>query len=275
MATVDRAFVYTRQKNYQSNENRSQSTVYQHNRDTVGDISAPISVPVRVPIQHADINVKSRLLVRQNLMATAHADITESYGLSFGPFFTLEFSRLNSNIYKNIFAENVIDMTLILARLEDALTSPNQVLQEDHGVSVRDVVFLGDDGLYHKSKADCLETAHVSGIVTQVSSKNVFTVMDVGRIPWEHQPFIDTTTLYLSDTVAGELCHYENLRGTIIVPVGIYISDTIVINIQQGSTGAQLYPYEKQEENNNFDHYTLAEINSIINAVDWGVASEA
>lgn len=185
---------------------------------------------------------------------------------------TIFYSRLNSNIYKNIFPHNVIDITYIHDKIDMVLTSANQVQQEAHGFKVNDVVFLDDDGVYRLSQADKPETAKVSGMVTKVNTAHIFTLLSIGRIKWQREPFVDTTILYLSDTEPGKLVHHTAIKSKILVPVAIYLNSNIILNIQQGSIGLDPYPYKKQLEVENFERYTIYEINEIIQAVDWGVS---
>lgn len=184
-------------------------------------------------------------------------------------YVTYILNRLNSNIYKNIFPEEVINMDFINKSLANTIISTEDIRQDNHGLSVKDFVYLDDDGLYKKALAEESTRANVVGIVSKVAGPNVFTLMDSGTIPFDHLDYNDTTILYLSDKIPGKAVHYSEISNTIYIPVAVYIEDKIIIHLQQGSIGDILAPYEKEEQS--FETYTEQELNDVINQITNGV----
>ena len=184
-------------------------------------------------------------------------------------YVTYILNRLNSNIYKNIFPEEVINMDFINKSLANTIISTEDIRQDNHGLSVKDFVYLDDDGLYKKALAEESTRANVVGIVSKVAGPNVFTLMDSGTIPFNHLDYKDTTILYLSDKIPGKAVHYSEISNTIYIPVAVYIEDKIIIHLQQGSIGDILAPYEEEEQS--FETYTEQELNDVINQITNGV----
>lgn len=184
-------------------------------------------------------------------------------------YVTYILNRLNSNIYKNIFPEEVINMDFINKSLANTIISTEDIRQDNHGLSVNDFVYLDDDGLYKKALAEESTRANVVGIVSKVAGPNVFTLMDSGTVSFDHLDYNDTTILYLSDKIPGKAVHYSEISNTIYIPVAVYIEDKIIIHLQQGSIGDVLAPYEKEEQN--FENYTEQELNDVINQITNGV----
>lgn len=178
--------------------------------------------------------------------------------------------RLNSNIYKNIFAEDIFDMDFINQKISNAISSTEDIKQDNHGLSVNDFVYLDvTDNKYKKALAEDSARANVRGIVSKVAGPNVFTLMDSGKVPFSHLDYNDTTVLYLSDKVPGEIVHYSEISNTVYIPVATYIENNIIINLQQGSIGDKLAPYEKEEQL--FELYTQPELNAVISQLVNGV----
>ena len=181
----------------------------------------------------------------------------------------LKDNRLNSNIYKNIFPEEVINMDFINKSLANTIISTEDIRQDNHGLSVNDFVYLDDDGLYKKALAEESTRANVVGIVSKVAGPNVFTLMDSGIVSFDHLDYNDTTILYLSDKIPGKAVHYSEITNIVYIPVAVYIEDKIIIHLQQGSIGDVLAPYEKEEQN--FENYTEQELNDVVNQITNGV----
>lgn len=181
----------------------------------------------------------------------------------------LKDNRLNSNIYKNIFPEEVINMDFINKSLANTIISTEDIRQDNHGLSVNDFVYLDDNGLYKKALAEESTRANVVGIVSKVAGPNVFTLMDSGTVSFNHLDYNDTTILYLSDKIPGKAVHYSEITNTVYIPVAVYIEDKIIIHLQQGSIGDVLVPYEKEEQN--FENYTEQELNDVVNQITNGV----
>ena len=93
--------------------------------------------------------------------------------------------------------------------------------------------------------------------------------MDSGKIPFSHLNFNDTTIFYLSDKTPGKAVHYSEISNTIYIPVAVYIENNIIINLQQGSIGDVLTPYEEEEQS--FETYTEQELNDVVNLITNGV----
>lgn len=184
-------------------------------------------------------------------------------------YITYILNRLNSNIYKNIFPEEVINMDFINKSLANTIISTEDIRQDNHGLSVNDFVYLDDDGLYKKALAEESTRANVVGIVLKVAGPNVFTLMDSGIVSFNHLDYNDTTILYLSDKIPGKVVHYSEISNTIYIPVAVYIEDKIIIHLQQGSIGDVLSPYEKEEQS--FETYTEQELNDVVNQITNGV----
>ena len=177
--------------------------------------------------------------------------------------------RLNSNIYKNIFPEEIFDMDFINKSLANIVVSTEDIKQNNHDLSINDFVYLDDDGLYKKAIAEESIKANVVGIVSKIAGTNVFTLMDSGKIAFEHLDYTDTTILYLSDKIPGKAVHYSEITNTVYIPVAIYIENNIIINLQQGSIGDVLAPYEEEEQS--FEIYTEQELNDVVNQITNGV----
>lgn len=177
--------------------------------------------------------------------------------------------RLNTNIYKNIFPEEVLNIDFINKSLANTVISTEDIKQDNHGLSINDFVYLDDDGLYKKALAEESTRANVVGIVSKVAGPNVFTLMDSGTVSFNHLDYNDTTILYLSDKIPGKAVHYSEITNTIYIPVAVYIEDKIIIHLQQGSIGDILAPYEKEEQD--FENYTEQELNDVVNQITNGV----
>ena len=184
-------------------------------------------------------------------------------------YVTYILNRLNSNIYKNIFPEVVTDMEYINKIIDNIPTSTASIHQDNHNLQIGDVVYLDDDKLYKKALAENTNKSNVVGVVSKVNSSNVFTLMNTGKIDYQHLDYTDTSILYLSDKIPGKLVHYSNISNTVYVPVAIYADNKIIVNIQQGSVGDTLAPYE--QEISNFETYDIQDLNDIINQTIGGV----
>ena len=200
---------------------------------------------------------------------STHTDVLTSYFLDFDGYATLEFLRLNSNIYKNIFPEVVTDMEYINKIIDNIPTSTASIHQDNHNLQIGDAIYLDDDKLYKKALAENTNKSNVVGVVSKVNSSNVFTLMNTGKIDYQHLDYTDTSILYLSDKIPGKLVHYSNISNTVYVPVAIYADNKIIVNIQQGSVGDTLAPYE--QEISNFETYDIQDLDDIINQTIGGV----
>lgn len=181
----------------------------------------------------------------------------------------LKNNRINSNIYKNIFPEIVMNMEYINNTIINTPTSTEDIIQENHGLEQYDAVYLDSDGKYKKAFAENSTRATVEGLVSKIAGPNVFTLINTGKIEYSNLEYNDTSILYLSDKIPGKLVHYSDIKNTIYIPVAIYTNNSIIVNIQQGSIGSILAPYA--EEEGSFELYTEQELNDIVNEVVNGV----
>lgn len=182
----------------------------------------------------------------------------------------LKNNRLNSNIYKNIFPEVVMDMEYINYIINNTPTSTEDVAQENHGLELYDAVYLDTDGKYKKALAEDSTRATVEGIVVKISGPNVFTLMNTGKTEYNHLEYTDTSILYLSDKNPGKLVHYTDISNIIYIPVAIYTNNSIIINIQQGSKESKIAPYKEEQES--FELYTEQELNELITQIKDGIS---
>ena len=180
----------------------------------------------------------------------------------------MEEPRLNSNIYKNIFAEEVMDMEYITYLTDNVLTSINDVHQENHSLKAGDFVYKDSKGLYHAALAEDSEKSKVIGMVYAVASQNVFTLMTAGMYDFDSLPYDDTTVMYISDKVPGKAVHFSQIDNDIFVPIAVYADKKIIINMQQGSIG-ELTPYSDIIQL--FDRYTKPELDETVGWVLGGV----
>ena len=201
---------------------------------------------------------------------STYSNVLTSYFLDFDGYATLEFLRLNSNIYKNIFPEEVFNMDYLNKSFANVIASTNDIRQENHGLSVNDFVYFdSSDNRYKKALAEDSTRANVVGLVSNVAGPNVFTLMKSGKVTFDTLDYNDTTILYLSDKTPGKAVHYSEISNTVYIPIAIYIENNIIVSLQQGSIGDVLVPYEKEEQD--FENYTEQDLNDIITQVTNGV----
>ena len=201
---------------------------------------------------------------------STYSNVLTSYFLDFDGYATLEFLRLNSNIYKNIFPEEVFNMDYLNKSFANVIASTNDIRQENHGLSVNDYVYFdSSDNRYKKALAEDSTRANVVGLVSNVAGPNVFTLMKSGKVTFDTLDYNDTTILYLSDKTPGKAVHYSEISNTVYIPIAIYIENNIIVSLQQGSIGDVLVPYEKEEQD--FENYTEQDLNDIITQVTNGV----
>lgn len=179
-------------------------------------------------------------------------------------------NRLNTNIYKNIFPEEPFDMSYIADTIDNTITTTNDIKQKYHNLNLYDVVYLDIDGKYKKAIAENSKRGFPVGVVSGVPSPHVFTLITTGLVQYDRvYTCDDTSILYLSDKEPGKLVHYTEISNTVYVPVAIYTNDNIIVNIQQGSVGDTLAPYE--EEKMEFELYSISELNDVVNQIVSGV----
>lgn len=211
------------------------------------------------------MTVDSRVHGCQKMVYSEDIDYQWGGDVEVPPYEIKEKERLNSNIYKNIFPEEVMDFTLVMSKMENIITSFDEIKQVNHGFSVGDIVYKISANNYGLALADNSARSVVAGMVTKVASSDIFTLMSVGIYPYMHLPYKDTTVLYLSDRLPGKLAHYLDLYDKVYIPVGIYAGDKIIMNIQDGSSGALLSPYTESEPY--FSPYGPEDLHEVIEKV--------
>lgn len=239
--------------------------VYGRNKESFNEQVDAGRVLVPVGFAFADnkycLPYKTEEVVKQYL-GVARARVFQGQYIFLNEAFTLLFSRANSNIYKNIFPEVVSDLSYINDMIGCTPTTLSDIVQAHHGLDLCDAVYLDSDGSYKKAIAENSNKAMVVGIVTKISSNNVFTLMSTGKFAYPAMTHDDTSILYLSDKIPGKIVHYSEIANTVYVPVAIYADNSIIIDIQQGSIGSPLAPYVV--DNSAFDLYTPEELDAVI-----------
>jgi hypothetical protein len=271
MSAFDTAFVYSRQKNYQQRQDIYDAQVYQQNTDSIGEKSNPKPASLKV-FAPASANVTQKILTEEYNLCNISTHVYETYKLSFGPIYTIDFERKNSNIYKNIFPEEVFDYGPFIELQGNVETTTSDIVQEAHGF-IKGNVIAYKNGKYVKALAEkTLETVPI-GIVSNVISSNVFTLMTTGIFEWKTYSYDDTSILYLSDIIPGILVHYDQIKSNVFIPVASYIDNKqILLNIQTPTVGAPMAPYEQYSSN--FENYTQDELDEIIQYAISGVNSD-
>lgn len=239
--------------------------VYGHNKESFNEQVDAGRVLIPAGFAFADnkyyLPYKAEEVVKQYL-GVAYARVFRGQYIFLGETFTVLFSRTNSNIYKNIFPEVVSDLSYVNAMIGVTPTTLSDIVQSNHGFDLYDAVYLDDDGKYQKAIAENSNKAIVVGVVTKVSSNHVFTLMSTGKFEYPALRHDDTSILYLSDKMPGKIVHYSEITNMTYVPVAIYTDNSIIIDIQQGSTGSPLAPYTV--DNSDFDLYTPEELDAVI-----------
>lgn len=216
---------------------------------------------VSVPVRQA---VKTKL---QKTEWTAYVKVWSSYTLDFDPVSTLDFFRLNSNIYKNIFDHIIFDLELIQDKKEKQ-PKPQIFSFEQYfdDLELYDIIYMDDNGIYKKAIAnrDCYDAI---GMIININN-GIYTVMSAG--------ILDNTfnikqsmsgILYLSDTEPGKFVTYEEVNNMFYKPIGFFNDDKIIISICDASEGNTLEPYDNSLFNISFSTLDRIDIQGIINEV--------
>lgn len=177
-------------------------------------------------------------------------------------------NKKNTNIDRDIFGRTVFRFDYLNVT-PDKLLTPEDVVQENHGLHKHDVVCLTSDGKYERAIAIVTDFNPPVGIIADVYDKDTFTLVTTGAIPWTTLDCKDTTILYLSDTTPGALVQYQEITSMVYVPVAVYTNNRILIRIEQGSTGSKLAPYSTYQDD--FEKYTKQELDDIIAQTVTGV----
>ena len=192
----------------------------------------------------------------------AQANIAHSYYIYLNSVTSLYFTRKNSNIYKNVIPYTVQDYYDIIT---ESVNETVDIRQPFHGLSRYDLVYCDENGFFQKALAADSIQANVVGIITEIKTPSVFTLMLNGNL--EIKPNITpdkSSILYLSDKKPGKFASYSDIENNIYVPVGTYLDKKVILNIKQGVVGNLA---EYQEEWYHIETYTEEEINDTINQI--------
>ena len=178
--------------------------------------------------------------------------------------------RFNSNIYKDMFEKEIFELydRLNNKYLLDLLTQKNNtVFQINHNLNLYDLVYLNENGVYKKGLAT-EEKYQVLGIVSEIINENEFVLTLYGPIDYDYNFESDSGILYLSDSIEGAFCSYEDITTAFYTPIGYYKNNQIVINILDSSIGRELKLYQDELfKNITFNYITENDINDIVSEV--------
>lgn len=178
--------------------------------------------------------------------------------------------RFNSNIYKDMFEKEIFELydRLNNKYLLDLLTQKNNtVFQMNHNLDLYDLVYLNENGVYKKGLAT-EEKYQVLGIVSEIINENEFVLTLYGPIDYDYNFESDSGILYLSDSVEGAFCSYEDITTAFYTPIGYYKNNQIVINILDSSMGRELKLYQDELfKDITFNYITENDINDIVTEV--------
>lgn len=197
----------------------------------------------------------------------AYASSLSVYNIEFNNFSTLEFIRVNSNIYKNIFSHILLELYYLQEDITNVTKKENEIFQYNHNLELYDLVYLNSNGLYKKGLAN-EEQYSVIGMISKVINQNEFTLLTFGQIETNYNFDSDSGILYLSDTEPGKFCKYEELTTNFYTPIGFYTGNTITINILDSSVGDVLKKYHnKIYKQETFTYLTESDKRDIIQEV--------
>lgn len=197
----------------------------------------------------------------------AYASSLSVYNIEFNNFSTLEFIRVNSNIYKNIFSHILLELYYLQEDITNVTKKENKIFQYNHNLELYDLVYLNSNGLYKKGLAN-EEQYSVIGMISKVINQNEFTLLTFGQIETNYNFDSDSGILYLSDTEPGKFCTYEELTTNFYTPIGFYTGNTITINILDSSVGDVLKKYhDKIYKQETFTYLTESDKQDIIQEV--------
>lgn len=232
---------------------------------------------ILVPLGHATAGNKHYLPYKTDkyvnqYLDVAYARIFNGTFIYLGETTTFNYDRVNSNIYKNIFPEEVFNAIFLNQSLDDLPITNNDINQKDHGLATGNVVYCDSNGLYKKALAENSEKAFPVGIVASVSSRNVFTLIRAGKISNTLKyNYEDTSVLYLSDTIPGKLVHYNDIKNKVYIPVAVYTNQGIIVNIQEGTMGDKMKEYGVFQDTDSFNSYTQEELDEVVIQIRDGV----
>lgn len=155
-------------------------------------------------------------------------------------------SRLNSNIYKNIFDTLIMNMKVIniTDRILSGFRKTYDIFEYQHGLSKYDIVYADSTGYYRKALA-VNDSYMAIGIVIDVVNDNEFTLMTYGKIDNTFNiPHSESSILYLSDTEEGKFTTYENITNKFYTPIGYLCGNYIIINMLDSTNNDIMTPYD-------------------------------
>lgn len=238
------------------------------------DFKGETYVKRKFAVKNADWNIASTYVAQEALITktsdlwSAYATALTSYVLNFGLVSTLQFDRVNSNIYKNIFNHLIFDIYSIQDKIIGLpYKKTTEIFQMNHGFHEYDLLYLDHHGFYRKGIANSEETYSVVGIVSEVIDEHNFILMTNGIINNPYEFDSESGVLYLSDKVPGKFSIYENIDNTFYTPVGFYNNDKLIINILDSSVGDILKPYQEHFITQNFTYLTQNDINDVVQEV--------
>jgi len=226
-----------------------------------------VSIHVFKDIFYTEVQRLSDLITYTKADWFFETSIIETEIWNLGEFSTKRFFRVNSNIYKNIFYHNLFELYPIQEKLaKPGMQKENNIIQGNHGLSLYDLVYLDESGLYRKALANENEY-QVVGIVIKVNNIHEFTLMTYGRINYTLNSNSGSGILYLSDTQKGKFCFYEDITTNFYTPIGFYINNYIIINVLDSSVGDILKPYQTKIYDFNFIYLSETDENDVIQEV--------
>ena len=134
-----------------------------------------------------------------------------------------------------------------------------EIIQNNHRLSIGNVVYLKADGTYAKAYAEDSERIEVVGIITEVIDSNTFILTVSGEFQTNlYDTYKNGSLLYLSEKTAGTIV---NNPTKYIKPIGVKINTGILINIQRANI------YEQDDFNETDDYYSNEEIEILIDSI--------
>lgn len=163
--------------------------------------------------------------------------------------------RYNSDIYKDPEENHLFDLSSIGMITHEDKTI--EISQNNHFFKTGDVLYFNvKTGMFAKAIAVNGIESEVCGVVSEVISKDSFTIVTKGSIQTDEYTFDVNTPLYLSNAHAGRLTSIPPYN--VIKQVAIQDSSGILVDIQRGMKTTETSSSEELES------YTKAELDEII-----------
>ena len=136
-----------------------------------------------------------------------------------------------------------------------------EIIQNNHRLSVGNVVYLKSDGTYAKACAEESERIEAIGIITEIIDSNTFVLTVSGEFQTNiFDSYKNGSLLYLSEISAGAIIE-KPIRY--VKPIGIKINTGILINIQR----ANIYIDDEDLNDNPDESYSNEEIKVLIDSI--------